>query len=133
MNEGEEGPVEFFVAGGNPAELLELIEKAFHAIALPVNIPVIRKEYFAIGLGRYNRLDAILKKPVTNSVGIIAPVQSRRFEHVLRIKRLVKRLKGAAIGNIASTQDQGGAPIFVQAGRVNLGGQAPTRASQSLI
>ena len=41
VNESKESPVELFVTGGDSAELFELVEKAFHAIALLVNIQVV--------------------------------------------------------------------------------------------
>jgi hypothetical protein len=133
MESGEEGFAQLVVAGGNATEVFDLVEKAFHAVAFLVEGFVLR-ELFAAGAHRGNDgLHAVQGQAFADAVGVIAFVQRRRLQDVVRIKGVLQTLKLAAIMGLAFRQVKGCAATFIDRGGMNLGAQSPARAAQSLV
>src|SRR5271168_678854 len=80
MESGEESLAQLVVAGGNAAEMFELVEKAFHAVALIIEHFVV-EEFFAPRVdGRDDGFQSVPGQALADAVGIIAFVQRRRLQ-----------------------------------------------------
>ena len=133
MESRTESAFEFVVASGDPAELLELIEKAFDAVALAIERWIVVQLPTAGVDGRNDRFNAIKSQTLADTVGIVAFIEGGGLEHVVGVETFVERFKLAAIMRLSRSQVQRDTAVFVHGGRVDLRGQAPTRAAQSLV
>jgi len=133
MECGAEGSRELVVASRHAAELFELVEKAFDAIALAIERLVV-VEFLAAGVDRRNdRLDPIHGEPLTDPVGIVAFVEGGGFQDVVRIQTLIEAFEIAAVVGLARSQVQRHAAVLINGRGVNFGGQSAARAPQSLL
>jgi len=133
MESGEESLAQLVVASGDTAEMFELVEKAFHAVALFIEHFVV-EEFFAPRVdGRDNGFQSVPGQALADAVGIIAFVQRRRLQDIVWIEAVVKTFKLAAIMGLTFRQVKGRAAIFINRGGMDLGAQSPARAAQSLV
>lgn len=133
MDHGEEGEGMLFVTGGDAAELFQLIEEAFDAIALRVVGFVIRDRRDAIGSAGDDGLDAIAGQEVADGVGIVSFVQGCKFEHVVFRKVTMDRAKLRTIACLARSQLDDNGPIFIDGRRMDFGGQPAAGSAQRRI
>jgi hypothetical protein len=124
---------QFVVTRGDPAEVFHLVEKALDAIAPPVAFLVVGWFLAARTLGRDDRFNAIEGQPFTDAIGIVAFIESRGLQNIVRVEALIKRLKLPAVMGFSRGQMQSYGAVFVDRRRVDFGGVAPARASQSLV
>ena len=128
-----EGAAQFVVAGGDAAELFELVEKAFDAVALAIERLVLLEFLAPRGDRRNDRFDAIGGQAFANAVRIAAFVERGGFGHVVRVEALVEAFKLAAVVGLAGRQAEGGAAVLLDRRRVDFRAPTPAKASQSLI
>ena len=122
MERGAEGFLKLVVASRHATELFEFIEKAFDAVALTVERPVV-VEFFTAGADRRNDwLDAIYGETLTDPVGIVAFVEGGGFQDVVAIKALIEAFKLSAVVGLARGQMQRHAAIFIDGRGVDFGG-----------
>jgi len=85
-NEGEEVSFEFFIAGGDSAELFDFVEETLDLVALLVAFLVVDEDFQAVGLGRDHRRDALGLKLGADGVAVIGFVHDGLLDSCPRIK-----------------------------------------------
>lgn len=78
---------EFFVSGGEAAELLEQIELAFHQVAGFVAMAIIGPEILAIGSWRDDRGRVLRLNPLDQRVGVVAAVAGSKERTLIAAPR----------------------------------------------
>lgn len=133
MNEGEIAAGEFVVTGSQAAEVHELAEPVFDFVTAPVKPPGMRGRLEASGTGWDDALDSVAFQAGAHAVRIIGPIggQSDRPARFLRLG--IKGIEADQVVALASGQSQSNRRMLVGAGRMQLGSQASSRASKSLI
>ena len=116
------------VAGGNPAELLQLVEEALDEIAFSVESPVVRPSLLSVRFGRDDRLCPGVSDGLVQVVGVISFVG----DHGLRLEASDQLVAAGGIVALAWPEQQAHRVAKRIRGRVNLGAQAATGAAQSL-
>ena len=77
--EGSEGLDGFAVSGGEAAEVFELVEAAFDAVALFVEFPIVGALLFAIAFGRDDGAGAQAMRLRDQNIGVVASVGDDGF------------------------------------------------------
>ena len=133
VESGEERFAQLVIAGGDATEVLELVKKAFHPVAFLVEGFVV-EEFFAPRVDGWNDgFQSVQGQALANAVGVVALIQRRRLQDIVRIQRVVERLELAAIMGLAFRQVKSRAATFIDRSGMNLGAQSPARAAQSLV
>ena len=89
-NEGKEVGFEFFIAGGDSAELLEFVKETFDFVALFVALLVVEDDLQAVGFGWDDRCDALGVELGMDRVAVVGfvhggPIDSLPWLKVLNI------------------------------------------------
>ncbi|CAN5554891.1 hypothetical protein BH20VER1_BH20VER1_22660 [soil metagenome] len=121
MECGPESSSQLVVAGGETAKLLELVEEAFDAIASAIEFPVKGRFGGACGQRRDDGIDPVAGQAFADAVGIVAPIEDGRLQHIVRGEAFVKVFKLAAVVRLAGREVQGDGAIFIQGGGMDLG------------
>ena len=133
MEGGKEGFGQLVVAGGDAAELFELVEEALDAVAAPIECQVVG-QFLAAGRDRGNdRLKSIKGETLPDAIGVVTSVEGSRLQDVVRVEAFVEAFKLPAIVGVPRAQVEGHGAVFIDCGRVDLRAQSPARAAQSLI
>lgn len=129
MESREEIAGGFFVACGDAAKLLEILEETFDQVALCIQGVVALAFGFAIGLGRNDRFDLSTFEAGDEAVGVIAFVSKYRIWLHLGDKRF-------SLGDIVSLSAGEAQSQRIAQGvddDMNFGGQPTARASYGLV
>jgi len=122
MESGAEGFRQLVVAGGHAAELFELVEKSFDAVAFARDRLVVM-EFLAAGADRRNDgLDAVQGETSADPVCIVAFVEGGGLDHVLGIETVVQVFKIATVVGLARGEVQRHAAVLINGRGVDFGG-----------
>jgi len=125
--------VELIVASGDAAELLELAEKAFDAVASTVAFFVERHFSTPGRQGWDHRFDAIQSQPFTDSVGVVTHVQTGGFQNIFLRQAFIQGFELAAVMSLPRGHVECDRTVFVDGGDVDFCAKSPARPPQSLI
>jgi hypothetical protein len=132
-DEGEEVGFEFFIAGGNSAELFDFVEETLDFVALLVALLVIDDDIQAVGLGGDNRLDALGFEPGAEGMAVIGLVQGGLLEPIPRVDGIDDRFADRGISH-RPHRDPDIHPLrFRRAPGMDVGGQTAAGAADGLI
>ena len=133
MNQRQEGSTEFLIPRGNAAELLKLVEEPLHLLAPLVLFRVIGQRLSAIHPWGNDRLNPQLPQKGTDGLTVIGLVHHRHLQpRYCRRQCLPHGLEAHRVVALAPTQHERDTGAVVGAGYMQLGGQTPPRATQSL-
>lgn len=129
VEKGEEVSVAPVVASGDAPEVLELVEAAFNAVALPVAVGVVGDGHLAVAFGRDHRLHAQAGKPGAQRVGIIGTVRDGPFG----ADACEQGRRALDLGGLAGGEQQAQRSARRIAKQVNFGGQPASGTPQRLV
>lgn len=117
------------IAGGDGAQVLELVEEALDQVALTIEGEVGLARDPAIGLGWHDRGDRLCVAGLDQRIGVIRLVRQAG----LRLGMLQQRLGLAEIAGLAGRQGEGNGMAQRSDQGMDLGGQSASRTSAGLV
>ena len=133
MDSRKEGFAQFVVARGNAAEVFELIEKTFDAVALAIARLVIGEFLTASADGGNHRFDAIVVQALADAIGVVAFIERCGLQNIVGQETVIQAFKLPAIMRVPGAQVERDAAVFINRGRMDFGGKSPARPPQSLL
>ena len=132
MNKRQERPPELFIAGGNAAELLELVEEPFDLLPRPVLPRIVRDRLGPVRFRRDDGFNLPHGQEPTNGVAVIRLVHHDGHRGGQHWHPLPHRFERHRVIALSASQHERHPGALVNAGRVHLGGEPTPRAPQSL-
>ena len=132
MNKREERPIELLIAGGNAAELLELVEEPFDLLPRPVPPRIVRDGLGPVRFRRDDGFNLPHRQEPTNGVAVIRRVHHHGHRGGQHRRPLPHRFERHRVIALSASQHERHPGALVNAGRVHLGGEPTPRATRSL-
>ena len=104
MESGQEGFGQLIVAGGDAAELFELVEVALNAVAPAIEFLVVGQFLAARTDRRNHRLDAVVSQACADAICVIALVEGGGLQDIVGVKALVEGLKLPSVVGLTGGQ-----------------------------
>ena len=132
-DESQEVDFEFFIAGGDSAELFEFIKKAFDFVALFVAFLIVDDAIQAVRLGRDERGDTLGVELGADGVAVVGFVHGGVPDAVARIEGIDPRLADRSVSRRPRREADLDPIGFGGTHGMDLGAESAPRATQGLI
>ncbi len=127
---GEQVSCELVMAGRDASEVLELVEEAFHEVALAVQVMGCGALLPAIPLGRDVGARAMVGNELEDGAGVIAAVSDGVPG---RLKAVKEGRHGSLVGGLARGDHEAARPAKAVEDDVDFGAQPASRASDGVV
>jgi hypothetical protein len=132
MNKRQKGLAQFLIPRGNAAKLFEVVKESFDLLASLIEVFLIVERGCPVALWRDHRDHILLEEVLSDAITIIPLVHDGRGERRVRRHLGEHGRKDGTLMTVPCRQDERDARALIATAGMDVGGQAASRAPQSL-